>query len=300
MARPRRRGPVPAAPIHTEASSRSLALALLGVVLVVGALGRIWVAWFDDGIYWPDEIYQSLEPAHRLVFGYGLIAWEFVEGARNWTLPGLIACWLKLCDVLNVAEPRVYLTGIRLAFVACSLGCSAGAYLLARAYGARAWSAAVAAALSALFAPAIYFSTRALSEGAAALPVILGFALALAPDAGRRRLIAGSSLVGFSVLLRLPCAAFGAGLVIVLLCRREFRRALTAGATLAAWALVFGLMDRLTWAHVAGAHFGGWFQSAAKYIEFNIIQGRSSEFGTSPWHYFFTTLFHDAPILVTL
>ena len=32
--------------------------------------------------------YQSLEPAHRLVFGYGMLAWEFIEGARNWALPG--------------------------------------------------------------------------------------------------------------------------------------------------------------------------------------------------------------------
>src|SRR4051812_12748598 len=60
----------------------------LWVALGAGAALRIWLAWHDDGIYWPDEIYQSLEPAHRLVFGYGIVAWEFVEGARNWALPG--------------------------------------------------------------------------------------------------------------------------------------------------------------------------------------------------------------------
>src|ERR1700694_1797806 len=46
--------------------------ALLAAVLALGALPRVFLALTDDGIYWPDEIYQTLEPAHRLVFGYGL------------------------------------------------------------------------------------------------------------------------------------------------------------------------------------------------------------------------------------
>ena len=50
----------------------------------------------DDGIYWPDEIHQSLEPAHRLVFGYGLIAWEFSDGARNWAgRPAAARSWIS-------------------------------------------------------------------------------------------------------------------------------------------------------------------------------------------------------------
>ena len=57
---------------------------ILWSALIAGLGCRVYVMFTDDGIYWPDEIHQSLEPAHRLVFGYGLIAWEFIEGARNW------------------------------------------------------------------------------------------------------------------------------------------------------------------------------------------------------------------------
>lgn len=60
---------------------------LLALTLSAGLGMRLWFAFNDDGIYWPDEIYQSLEPAHRV--GFGTLPWEFVEGARNWTLPGL-------------------------------------------------------------------------------------------------------------------------------------------------------------------------------------------------------------------
>lgn len=65
--------------------------ALLAVALVSGAAVRLWLALTDHGIYWPDEVYQSVEPAHRMAFGYSMVAWEFVVGARNVLLPGLIA-----------------------------------------------------------------------------------------------------------------------------------------------------------------------------------------------------------------
>src|SRR5262249_20954686 len=75
-------------------SEPRLAGALLLGALGVGAAIRLWLSVNDDGIYWPDEIYQSLEPAHRLVFGYGLVAWEFVQGARSWLLAGALAAGL--------------------------------------------------------------------------------------------------------------------------------------------------------------------------------------------------------------
>ena len=76
---------------------------------------RLWLAFHDDGIYWPDEIYQSLEPAHRVVVGFGMLPWEFAEGARNWTLPGLIAGFFKIADLLQLPYPAGYLVLTRVA-----------------------------------------------------------------------------------------------------------------------------------------------------------------------------------------
>src|SRR5213592_3330109 len=82
---------------------------------------RVGLAFNDDGISYPDEIHQSLEPAHRLVFGYGLVAWEFVEGARNWLFPGTIAALLELCRLIGLDDPRVYLGLTRLTFAAIGI-----------------------------------------------------------------------------------------------------------------------------------------------------------------------------------
>jgi hypothetical protein len=39
--------------------------------LAVGSAARASLALHDHGIFWGDEIHQSIEPAHRAVFGYG-------------------------------------------------------------------------------------------------------------------------------------------------------------------------------------------------------------------------------------
>src|SRR5260370_41077903 len=100
------------------AGRRRWGLLILLASLLAGAVLRAWLSFHDDGIYWPDEIYQSLEPAHRLVFGYGLIPWEFLQGARSWALPALVAGLLKGSGWFGAAGPRPYLYVVRRFFSA--------------------------------------------------------------------------------------------------------------------------------------------------------------------------------------
>jgi hypothetical protein len=48
---------------------------------------------------------------------------------------------------------------------------------------------------------------------------------------------------------------------------------------LAAFAFLYGLLDRLTW--------GAWFQSAVRHVRFNVEGPGLAAFGTAPWHYYF-------------
>lgn len=253
------------------------ALWLLGGSLLVGAALRLWLAFNDDGIYWPDEIYQSLEPAHRLVFGYGLVAWEFIDGARNWALPGLVAAVMKLASIFS-SEPRGYLGAVRVFFCAISLATAVGIFRLARAFEASTFSSAVGAALFLGGAPFIYFAPRAMSETASALPVVIGLALLQPKDARLRTQVLGAALLGLAVFLRLHSAVFCAGAFVMLAAQRRWRAALGVGATFAVAAILFGLLDRLTW--------GSWFHSAIKYLEFNVVEGRSAQWGTAAFTYY--------------
>lgn len=259
-----------------------MGLAVLVVALCLGAALRGWLALSDDGIYWPDEIYQSLEPAHRLVFGQGLVAWEFIEGARNWTFPGLLAGLLKLSATIGLDDPSQYVTLVKLTFALIGVATAYGSYLLARAYGASTLAAACGAALFALAAPAIYFAPRALSDTASALPVVLGYALALHARSGREKRLTGASLLGLAVLIRLQNGVFCVGLVGIFVARRQWRLAVEALLVLAVWAVLFGLVDKLTW--------GGWFHSARVYLDFSVVHGGASQWGVAPFHYYLRVL----------
>ncbi len=244
---------------------------ILYASLALGAAYRLYIAFTDDGIFWPDETYQSLEPAHRIVFGYALMPWEFLDGARNWALPGLIAALFKLAG----NNPAGYIGLTRVAFVAAGVASAYGAYLLAKGLGAKELPAAAGAATFSLGALPLYFGHRAMSETASALPVVLGLWLVLRSDATRRHLVVGASLLGLAVLLRLQCGVFAAGAVLVLGARKQWRPARDVFAVLLVWAFIFGLLDELTW--------GGWFHSAQKYLEFNLVKGGGAAWGTHPW-----------------
>jgi hypothetical protein len=259
----------------------------LGAVLLAGALPRVFLALTDDGIYWPDEVYQTIEPAHRLVFGYGMIAHEFVIGSRSWFLPGAIALPLWLWKLCGGTQPHAALVLVKLCFAAISVAAAWSVYRLARALGAQPLAATASAALFSFSAPAIYFGFRALSETASTLPVALGFALALDQRSSRLGRAAGVSLLGLSALLRLQNGLFGAALVAALLLRRRLREAGDALLVLSLWALAYGLLDLVTW--------GRPFHSAVEYLRFN-LGGGASQWGVASVWYYAATLWRSSPL----
>jgi hypothetical protein len=298
-------------------------LALAGVVVAAVAF-RVVLGVGNHGMYWPDEIYQSLEPAHGLVFGEGLLPWEYVDGARTWVLPGLLAALLGVTAAVGVDHPSSYLVVVQLAFVAVAAATVVATFALARAAGASRWAAVAGSAAFGLAPPAIYFGHRALSENVSALAVAGGLALVLASGgeaaregrpggvagvgrprdvagAGRpggvagggrpRRLLgAGCALLAFAVLLRLQNGIFCAALLAVLAARRDGPSLRDAAAVFAGGALVLGLLDLLTWGRFLG--------SARTYVRENVAEGRASEFGVEPFTYYFEHLWTSMPLLI--
>ena len=269
-----------------------LGSALLAFALVVGAACRLWFASADDSIYWPDEIFQSLEPAHGLAFGYGFRPWEYIEGARSWFFPGALSMVFRAFDLLGLDTPREYLPAFEALFCAVGLLTVWGCWRLARVLGASPPAAAAGAAIFALSAPMIYFAPRALGETVSAAPIVFAFALALRPGAGRTSLRWAASLLGLAVLLRLQNGLFCLGLLGILAGQRRWDdfRYVFAGLTI--WAAYFAILDWITW--------GRPFHSALVYLKFNLIDGKASMFGTAPWHYYAETFSTSMPVLSAL
>lgn len=282
----------PAPPPGSPWPEERIAALVLGAALLVGGALRAWLALTDAGIYWPDEIYQSLEPAHRLVWGRGLVAWEFSEGARPWTLPALVALPWALLRLVGVSNPSIYIPCVKLLFAAVGVATAWAVARLARALGAGPLPAATAGALWALAAPAIYFAPRGLSEPLSALPLTLGLLYAWPQGAPRRHLLLGAALLGAAVFLRLQDALACLGLLLVLLARGRGRAALEVLGVFALAAAGLGLLDWATWGHP--------FQSALVNLRFNLVEGNGRLWGTSGPAYYLRVLWKAMPAVTAV
>lgn len=280
--------------------STQVARWVLAVALLAGGLLRFSVLSSDHGIFWPDELYQSFEPAHALVFGHGLIPWEFFDGARNWALPGLVALVMKLCALLGADQPAQYIGATRALFALLSLGTALGTFRLARAVGADELPASLASTVVALAAPFLYFSHRAMSENASTLPLIWGLALVFDRASSRRLVWLGASCLGLAVMFRLQSAVVCVVVLGVLAAWKQWRALRDVTVVLAIWALLFGALDAFTWHDVPGAKLGGWFHSAVVYLRFNLIEGKAAGWGVAPWYFFGQRLFTSMPALAVL
>ena len=67
-------------------------------IFLLALLLRVGVAIHFPSIEYADEIYNTLEPAHHLAYGYGVVAWEWRRGARSWVFPAFLACVMRATD----------------------------------------------------------------------------------------------------------------------------------------------------------------------------------------------------------
>ncbi|XP_078237112.1 GPI alpha-1,2-mannosyltransferase 3 isoform X2 [Pogona vitticeps] len=77
------------------------------LVLTAAVATRLLNCFLVQSSFVPDEYWQSLEVAHRMVFGYGHLTWEWAEGLRSYLYPLLFASIYKALQLLQ--EDRVQL-----------------------------------------------------------------------------------------------------------------------------------------------------------------------------------------------
>jgi hypothetical protein len=244
-------------------------LATLG--LAIALLLRLVPTVFQPSLDWGDEIYQATEPAHRLVFGTGLVTWEFVARIRSWLLPGAIAAIMWPARRLG-GGPASYLPAIAAVFGTLSLVPAIGTWLWCRR-GFGAWPAFAGASVAALAPELVYFGARTLAEVVAAHILIAALFLATTQAATKPRSMAAGLLLGLATALRpqiLPAAAL---LLMWPTLQQRWRVAAGAATMLAATAL-------LDWITLGAPAASIW-----RYALVN-LGGASASFGTQPWSYY--------------
>ncbi|MDE2229708.1 MAG: hypothetical protein KGL11_11805 [Alphaproteobacteria bacterium] len=273
--------PIQSAPSIPAASPAVIAGAL--IYLAAFAL-RLLPVFAFPAIEYPDEIFQAIEPAHRLVYGTGLVPWEFVYGTRSWALPGFIAGLMRTARVFDDG-PGAYMPLIGTVFAALGAASALCAFLWGRRlYGL--WGGIVAGALTACWLDAVYFGPRPLSEAVAAHVLVIGLYLAAPGYAvqGRGRLALAGFVLGVAALLRIQLAS-----AVAFFALWDWRdtapaarrlKPLVAGGVVAL--ALFGAIDAATW---------GWpGESIYRNLLINLWYGVSAYWGVEPWYYYFDSI----------
>lgn len=269
-------------PQGTERSARApseRAWIWLGVTCLIALALRLVPVLVFPSMNQGDEIFQSIEQAHRAIFGSGIIPWEFRYGARSWLVPGALAGLMWTAERVGDG-PTYYLPLIYGTLATLSVACVVCGFSWAR----RMWGTTaglVAASAIAVSCDAIYFGARATSEGIGAHLLIVATYLA---EPGylvrsRWRLFAAGLLLGLAFAVRFHLGP-AIGVVGLWTSARGFRERLPplmAGAAITAG--LAGLLDAVTWSYP--------FESAWRNFEFNLTYSGSNYFGEAPWYKYF-------------
>lgn len=268
----------PADPPHVPILTKWSAEIGLAVLVTLAIVLRLQPILVEPSVVWPDEVFQTAEPAHWLVYGSGLIPWEFQLGARSWFLPGIIAGIMELSRVAGDG-PDYYLPLIGIAFAALGAAPVVCCFLWCRRlFGV---PGALLAGMAVAVAPElVYFGARTLSEVVAGHLLIIGLYL-LEPGfrvTSIRRHFTGGALLALVFVTRVQLAP---ALVVIGLWTnwqsdRERLVPMFAGAVVVVAAA--GLLDALT--------LGYPLASVWRYVVYNTYYGVSSTFGVEPWWYY--------------
>ena len=214
-------------------------------LVLIGLALRLLAAITGDWTMRPDELFQYLEQAHRIVFGYGQIPWEFRFGERTWLLPMLSVPPLWLCKVLGFDSPEQYAPVVRSFHAALSMLIPVGMYFFTRRVHSET-AARCALVLGSCWHELIITAPHPIAESSSSVFVFAALA-AMTAKMTTKRVLACGFFLGMAFVFRIQYApTIGLiGLALLFYADNRGRIALVSGGILAI--LLAGLVDYLYW-----------------------------------------------------
>ncbi|WOV91554.1 MAG: hypothetical protein R1F54_02565 [Candidatus Zeuxoniibacter abyssi] len=219
---------------------------------------RLLAAITGDWTMKPDELFQYLEQAHRIVFGYGQIPWEFRFGERTWLLPMLSVPPLWLCKVLGFDSPEQYAPVVRSFHAAFSMLIPIGMYFFTRRVHSET-AARFALVLGCFWHELVIIAPHPVAEASSSAFVFAALAVIMAAKMTTQRVAICGFLLGMAFVLRVQYApTIGLiGLALLFYADNRGRITLIVAGLLAI--LIAGLVDYFYW--------GGFLQTYINYAK---------------------------------
>ncbi len=255
-------------------------IAVLVALLISSYAAKLFVFWWQPNMSYADVTFQYLEQAHRLMYGRGLLPWEFVSGARPWLVPGLILPGMELARALG-GQAQAQIFG---AAAVCSLvsllvipPCFLWGWRIAGTVGA-----VVCGALGAYWFETVYYAGQPLQDTIATFLLVPGVYLAYpdGPAHSFRRLVLAGFVLGAALAFRIQLGPIVllVGIWVARLNLRAYAAFILGGI---GPLLFLGALDWATW--------GLPFQSIIKYVKYqssSIGETGDGRFGFVPWYHY--------------
>ncbi|XP_002976970.2 GPI mannosyltransferase 3 [Selaginella moellendorffii] len=235
----------------------------------------------------PDEHWQALEVAHRIVFGYGHLTWEWNKGLRSYLHPLMFAALYKMLAVLKLDTPWFMARSPRLFQ---SLIAAAGDVYLwklsRRAFGDRVAKWTMFCQLVNWFT--FFCMVRTLSSSIETVLTTIALFYWSSPTIDKHLGFMSNRQLALCVAW-ISCAIRPTSAVIWLYvgiyhlyeCRDKFRYLLHE--VLPIGCVILGAtfsLDRIM--------YGKWIFVPLRFFQFNFLSGGGDFYGSHPWHWYFT------------
>jgi Alg9-like mannosyltransferase family len=238
----------------------------LAAILLLAAVIRLPLAFWPN-FHHPDEIFQYLEPAWRMLGHDSIVSWEWRYGMRGWLLPTVMAGPVAVGDWLVPGGMGAFVLP-RLVVAIASLSIVASAW----AFGARVsrTHATIAGLVAAIWFELVYFAPHTLGEPLSTAAILPAALLLTRATPSQRDLIGAGALLALAVLFRFQYAPAIATLAIGA-CWRHWRRLNPM--------LIGGTAVLAVSATVDAARGAVPFLWLIENIRQNLLQDRAAEFG---------------------
>lgn len=257
-------------------------------------LYRFIIAFNFLNLMWPDEIFQTLEQAHRLIFHKGYLPWEFSEGVRNWIFPGFLSIFVYIGSFLG---PGSWGYSLLIQAILCLFSLIPIFYTfqeITNRFGK--YPGYLAIFIMGLFPFLVIAAPKAFNEFFAAHMFFAGLIIFENADPRDfKSIFLASFFIGLCFVLRIQYILCVPVVFIWYLLKKKvsFQGLFLGFISIVLFA---GFLDYLTWKYP--------FQSFWLYYKKNIFEGLAINYAASPWHYYFqlfvTKFSYTLPFLLFL
>lgn len=243
---------------------------------------RILNAFLIRTFFVPDEFWQGPEIAHRIVFGYGYLTWEWKEGLRGWTSPLIYAVSYKLLALFGLDTANILVVVPRLIQSCFASSGDLFLYKLAvRRFDHQTGVWTLICYVLSWFT--LYSVTRTLTNSLETVLTIIAlyyWPAETKKETKTKQVIKALGFAAISCIIRPTTAIVWFPLCTFYLCSTPNKLAFLlkcvfpVGCLAILWSLVVN-----SWL------YGKWVLVELNFVKFNVVNDMGTFYGSHPWHW---------------